>query len=180
VQIEDETEANVYIDNFDPFDENNTSLYMDAGFHGVRCNQWNATIDLPQEIPLGSKVTMKFDFLSFGPGISLHVGLTPIPFEKNEFGWIVGPSTPAWNDYEVMLSMLTPVSMRDGQNLRQSQFTAPIEEWMTFYLVIDTSTKTTVAYVRTASGETQKTGIRPRYRWQPHDLRFFPLARWSR
>lgn len=155
VLVED-PQAVLYVDNFDPMDENNRSLYMDAGFHGIRHNAWNATIDLPQEISIGTKVTLKFDFMAFGPGVSLHVGLTPIPFETNEFGWIIGPSVPAWNDFEVMLSMLTPISMRDGQNLRASQFTAPIEEWITFYLVIDSTSKTTVAYARTQDGVMRK------------------------
>lgn len=154
-QIEDAS-AQIFVDFFDPTDATNKSLYMDAGLRGVRCNALFVAIPLPQEVPLGDTVTFKFDFYQAGPSYDLNAGLSPTAFTTNESGVIVDPATPAFNNFEAQIRMGSPLTVRDGSNFRQTTTETPVGEWMTIYVIADSSSKTVDGYLRTQSGGLSK------------------------
>jgi len=150
-QIQDAS-ANIFVDYFDPTDNTNKALYMDAGLRGVRCNALFVAIPLPEPVPLGAKVTFKFDFFMAGPSFDLNAGLSPTNFVTDENMNIVDPAVPAFNDFEAQIRIQDPLTVRDGSNFRQTTNNPPVGEWMTIYIIANGTTKTNEGYLRTSTG----------------------------
>jgi len=150
-QIRDPS-AQIYVDFFDPFDAANKALFMDAGLRGVQCNALFVAIPLPQEIPVDSKATFKFDFYQAGTSYDLNAGLSPTEFITDEDGFIIDPETPNFNNFEAQIRMGDPLDVRDGGAFRQTLTNTPIDEWMTIYMVADTTKQTVRGFLRTNAG----------------------------
>jgi hypothetical protein len=150
-QIRDAS-AQIYVDFFDPFDAGNKAIFMDAGLRGVRCNALFVAIPLPQEIPVGTRATFKFDFYQAGTSYDLNAGLSPTEFITDEDGFIIDPETPAFNNFEAQIRMGDPLDVRDGGAFRQTLSNTPVDEWMTIYMVANTIDQTIRGFLRTSAG----------------------------
>lgn len=139
----------------DPTDPENSTLYMDAEERGVRCNRLHVAVPLPEPVAVGSVATLRFDFYQYGTSYDLNIGLSPTPITIDpETGLMMTPESFA--DFEAQIRMNTPVDVRDGNDFRPTELIMPVNEWITYYVVIDHRNQTVEGYMRRGDDTLEK------------------------